>query len=103
MRIFIKIILFPLTLALSVTVLLLHFLVEYGGALASIVSGLLYIIGVVLVGGKLMQVTGVVSSSWGTICIPFVFAFLLSPYGLTGLVALIADGLDGFNGILKNI
>lgn len=103
MRIFIKIILFPLTLAPSITVLLLHFLVEYGGALASIVAGLLFTIGVVLVGGKLMQVTGVANSSWGTICIPFVFAFLLSPYGLTGLVALIADGLDSFNGLLKSI
>lgn len=103
MRIFIKIILFPFTLALSITVLLLHFLVEYGGLLASIVAGLFFTVGVVLVGGKLMQVTGVASSSWGTICIPFVFAFLLSPYGLTGLVALIADGLDSFNGLLKSI
>lgn len=103
MRILIKIILFPVTLALSILVLLLNFLVDYGGGFASIVAGLLFILGVVLVGGKLMQVTGAVSSSWGTICIPFVFAFLLSPYGLTGLVALIAGGLDSFNELLKSI
>ena len=103
MRILIKIILFPVTLALSILVLLLNFLVEYGGGLASIVAGLLFTLGVVLVGGKLMQITGVASSSWGTICSPFVGAFLLSPYGLTGLVALIAGGLDSFNELLKGI
>lgn len=103
MRIFIKIILFPVTLALSIIVLLLNFLVEYGGALASIVAGLFFFLGVVLTGAKLFHMTGMDATSWGTIAAPFVFAFLLSPYGLIGLVTLAADGLDSINGLLKSI
>lgn len=101
MRIFIKIILFPVTLALSITVLLLNFVIDYGGALASIIAGLLFTLGMVLIGAKLIG--WIDSTSWGMVASPFVGAFLLSPYGLTGLVALIAGGLDSFNGLLKSI
>lgn len=101
MRILIKIILFPVTLALSILVVLLNFLIEYGGGLANIVAGLLFTLGVVFIGAKLIG--WIDSTTWGVVAIPFVCAFLLSPYGLTGLVALIAGGLDSFNELLKGI
>lgn len=103
MRILIKIILFPVTLALSIIVLLLNFLITYGGALTNILAGLFFTLGVVLTGARIFGVTNAVSSPWGVVAIPFVVAFLLSPFGLVGLVALIADGLDSFNGLLKSI
>lgn len=101
MRILIKIMLFPVTLALSILVVLLNFIIEYGGALASVIAGLLFTLGMVLIGAKLIG--WIDSTTWGVVAIPFVAAFLLSPFGLTGLVALIAGGLDSFNGLLKSI
>lgn len=103
MRIILKIILFPVTLALSIIVLLLNFLITYGGALTNILAGLLFTLGVVFVGARIFGVTNAVTSPWGVVLAPFVAAFLLSPFGLMGLVTLIADGLDSFNGLLKSI
>lgn len=103
MRILLKIILFPLTLALSIIVLILNYLVLYGGALTNILAGIFFTLGVVLTGAKLLQVTGVDTTHWGVILTPYVVAFLLSPFGLMGLVAMIAGGLDSFNGLLKSI
>lgn len=103
MRIMVKIILFPLTFSLSIIVLLLNFLITYGGALASVLAGLFFTIGVVLTGARLFSIAGVDSTHWSVILTPYVVAFLLSPYGLTGLVSLVASGLDSFNGVLKSI
>lgn len=103
MRIILKIMLFPITLTLSIIVLLLNFLITYGGALANILAGLFFTLGVVFVGARIFGWTNAGTSPWGVVLIPFVVAFLLSPFGLTGLVALIADGLDSFNGLLKSI
>lgn len=103
MRIILKIILFPITLALSIIVLLLNFLITYGGALTNILAGLFFTLGVVFVGARIFGWTNAGTSPWGVVLIPFVVAFLLSPFGLVGLVGLIADGLDSFNGLLKSI
>lgn len=102
MRILFKIILFPLTLVLSLLVLILNFAVDYGGWLTNILAGLFFLIGIAITIGKLSG-KPMLATSWGTCLIPFVFAFLLSPYGLMGLVAAIATGLDTFNSILKDI
>lgn len=103
MRIILKIILFPITLTLSIIVLLLNFLITYGGALTNILASLFFLLGVVFVGARIFGWTNAGTSPWGVTLTPFVVAFLLSPYGLVGLVALIADGLDSFNGLLKSI
>lgn len=103
MRILLKIILFPVTLALSIIVLLLNFLITYGGIFTNILSGLFFTIGVVLAGARIFGTTSAVIAPWSVVATPFVVAFLLSPFGLVGLVALIADGLDNFNGLLKSI
>ena len=103
MRIILKIILFPITLALSIIVLLLNFLITYGGALTNILAGLFFMMGVAFVGARIFGWTNAGTSPWSVVLTPFVVAFLLSPFGLMGLVTLIADGLDSFNGLLKSI
>lgn len=103
MRILLKIILFPVTLLLSILVTLLNFLIIYGGGLTNTLAGLFFLLGVVLTGAVLFDVTGVNNTHWSVILTPYIVAFLLSPFGLMGLVARIADGLDSFNGMLKSI
>ena len=102
MRILLKVLLFPVTLLLSLVVLILNFIVDYGGWVTNILAGLFFLIGLAITIGKLSG-KPMLSASWGVCAIPFVFAFLLSPYGLMRLVAVITDGLESLNETLKDI
>lgn len=102
MRILLKILLFPVTLFLSLIVLILNFIVDYGGWVTNILAGLFFLMGIAITIGKLSG-NPMLSASWGVCATPFVAAFLLSPYGLMRLVSVITDGLDSLNETLKDI
>lgn len=73
---------------------------DYGGWVTNILAGLFFLIGIAINIGKLSG-KPMLSASWCVCAISFVFAFLLSPYGLMRLVEVITDGLESLNETLK--
>lgn len=106
MRIFFKVILFPISLVLSIFVAVFTFLVERVAVLLNIVSGLLFLGAAV----SLLQYFfgwpyGDAGSSYALtagIC-GMVFAFLLSPFGLPTAMIWILAKLDILNDSIKAI
>ncbi len=93
MRIFLKIILFPLTLALTIVILFCRFLCMASSVVLALVAGLLFFLGV------LVLFTG----EWTGFLGFAVLAWLVSPYGLPMLASWITDRLDDLNCLLKSI
>ena len=106
LRILIKILLFPLSLLLTIIVGVSMFVVERCAALLNIVSGIMFI--AALAGfsqyffGWPFGTAGE-SSTLQLAIIGSVFAFLLSPYGLPSLAAWALGMLDNLNGAIKSI
>lgn len=101
MRILVKIILLPVTLALSLLVLVLRFFHTYSGLVTNLFSGAFFLFGIAAGVLKLMGDSSF--QTWESCLLLLLFSFLLSPFGLRGLVAVIAEGLDSFNQMLKEI
>jgi len=106
MRILFKILLFPISLILTVFVGISSFLIEKCAVLLNIVSGILFLGAL----ASLIQYLfgwpfGEAHTSFGLMStiIVAVAAFLLSPYGLPTLAAWIVDKLDDLNGAIKSI
>ena len=106
MRIIFKILLFPISLILTIFVGVSGFLVEKCAVLLNIISGILFIgflasLAQYLFGWPL----GEARTSFGLMStvIVGVAAFLLSPYGLPTLAAWIVGKLDDLNGAIKSI
>ena len=106
MRIFIKILLFPISLLLTIIVSVSMFVVERCAVLLNIVSGLMFIAALACFSqyffGWPMGTAGE-SSTLQLAIIGSVFAFLLSPYGLPSLAAWALGMLDNLNGAIKSI
>ena len=102
MRITLKIILFPLTLALSIIVLFLRFIHICSTGFLSVIAVLLFLLGagiwlLGLMGAPMLQ-------GYGAEClIMVVTAFLISPLGLPFAAGALIEGIDMFNGMLKDI
>lgn len=102
MRILLKIILFPVTLALSIVVLFLRFLHICSTGFLAIPAVLLFLLGsgiwlLGLMGAPLLQ-------GYGAEClIMVVTAFLISPVGLPLVAGALIEGIEMFNGMLKEI
>ena len=106
MRIFFKVILFPISFVLTVFIAVFTFLVERVAVLLNILSGIIFL-GALL--GYVQYFFGWPLSKAGdqymllAAIIGTVFAFLLSPYGLPTAAIWILAKLDGLNDIIKAI
>lgn len=93
MRIIIKVLLFPIVLALSVLVALCRFFCLFSGLVLGILSGLLFLLGlVVLFAGRVDGFIGFTLLAW-----------LVSPYGLPLVASWLTERVADFNRLLKSI
>ena len=93
MRIIIKILLFPIVLALTLLVAFCRFFCLFSGMVLGIVAFLLFLLGiVVLFAGRVDGFIGFL-----------VLALLVSPYGLPLAASWLTERVAGFNHMLKSI
>ena len=100
MRILFKVLLFPLSLLLTIVVHVSAFLVGGFSMILNIISGLLFI-GTVLMGGLAIFKSGVYD--WQPVIVLGIAAFLISPYGLPKLAEWLVVKLDDLNDLIKAI
>jgi len=106
MRILIKILLFPISLILTIFVAVSMFVVERCAVILNILAGIMFLAALAgysqyLLGwpiGAAGETTTLQLAVIGT-----VFAFLLSPFGLPTLAAWLLGKLDNLNGAIKSI
>ena len=93
MRIIIKILLFPIVLALTLLVAFCRFFCLFSGLVLGIVAFLLFLLGiVVLFAGRVDGFIGFLVLAW-----------LVSPYGLPLAASLLPERVADFNHMLKSI
>ena len=106
MRIFFKILLFPVSFSLTIFVAVSMFLVERCAVILNIVSGIMFLAALAgyaqyLFGFPLDnagETTTLQLAMFGTM-----FAYILSPYGLPKFAAWLLEKLDDLNGAIKSI
>ena len=106
MRIFFKILLFPVSFSLTIFVAVSMFLVERCAAILNIVSSIMFLAALVgyaqyLFGfplGEAGNTSTLQLAIFGT-----AFAFVLSPYGLPKFAVWLLGKLDDLNGAIKSI
>ena len=94
MRIFARILFFPVVVVLTILVAVCRFICSFSGAVLMVLASLLFIAGLavlVLLRDPRSSVTA------------FVFAFLISPYGIPLLLNRLVDKLDDLNVAIKGI
>ena len=94
MRILIKILLFPLTLLLSISVAAFRFVCHFSGAVLGIVSSIVFIIALLAL-ILLRDTTAALNAG--------IIAFVISPFGLPKLAEWLVDRLDDLNILVKSI
>ena len=93
MRIIIKILLFPIVLALTLLVAFCRFFCLFSGMALGIVAFLLFLLGiVVLFAGRVDGFIGFLVLAW-----------LVSPFGLPLAASWLTERVAGFNHMLKSI
>lgn len=100
MRIIFKVLLFPISLILTLVVNISAFLVSGIGTLLNIISGLLFV-GTVLMGGLAIFKSDIYT--WQPVIIVGLAAFIISPYGLPKLAEWLVIKLDDLNDLIKEI
>jgi hypothetical protein len=101
MRMFFKILLFPITLVLSLIVNVSCFVVGAIGGLLSIVSFILFAGSLAMLIIAIFGITGVYF--WQPAAIVMAIAFIISPYGLPKLAAWFVCKVDDLNDLIKAI
>jgi hypothetical protein len=94
MRILLKILLFPITLALSVIVLVCQFLCVFSSMLLSVSAFLLFVLALAI-----MVLLGEVEEGLKAL----LAAYLISPYGVPMFAAWLIGAVGGINERLKSI
>ena len=94
MRILITILLFPITLLLSIVVAVFRFACHFSGAVLGIASSIVFIIALLAL--VLLRDTAAALNAG-------VLAFIISPYGLPKLAEWMVDRLDDLNVLVKYI
>ena len=94
MRILLKVLLFPVVIVLSILVSVGRFLYEFSVAILGVCAMGLFMLA--LATWILLQ------DFQGAIPI-FIFAYVVSPYGLPALAGLLVEGLDCINDAIKSI
>ncbi len=97
MRILFKVLLCPVTLALSVLIGFCRFVRHFAGGLLSVASGLMFIVTLL---GIILPVTKLPPANYWMM---FALAFLISPFGLPKLADWLLDWLDGLNTAIRSI
>ena len=101
MRTLLKILLFPVSLVLTLVVHVACFLVDSISGLLNIISFLLFLGGMVMVGFAIHD--GGKYDSWQTAIIILIVSFVVSPYGLPKIAAWLVLKLDDLNDFIKTI
>ncbi len=94
MRLLFKIVLFPITLALSIAVGICRFVCDCSGAVLGVIATLLF---------ALALLTLILLKEPGGALTTAVIAFLISPYGIPKLAEWCIDRLDDLNLAIKSI
>lgn len=94
MRKLFKVLLFPVTLALSLIVATSRFLCSFSSALLSVLSSIIFLVAVLAL-LLLKDPMAALNAS--------VIAFVISPYGIPRLVEWLVDRLDDFNYFMQSI
>jgi len=100
MRILFKIILFPISLILTLAVNVSAFLVGGIGNILKIISGLLFL-GTLLMGGFAIFKSDIYT--WQPVIVLGIVSFLISPYGLPKLAEWLVVKLNDLNDLIKEI
>jgi len=106
LRVFFKILLFPLSLLLTIFVAVSMFLIEHFAVIFNIFSGIMFF--GALAGYAQYLFGWPIGSAGNTATLQLavfgtVFAFILSPYGLPMLAMWLIDKLEGLNCAIKSI
>ena len=94
MRILLKILLFPITLVLSVVVLVCQFLCVFSSMLLSVLALLLFVLALAVI---------ILLGEVGEGLKALFAAYLISPYGIPTLASWLIGTVDGLNERLKAI
>lgn len=94
MRIFAKILFFPVVVALTILVAVCRFICSFSGMVLAVLAGLLFLVGL----GTLT----LLRDPRGSV-VSFVLAFLISPYGIPLFLNWLVDKLDDLNYAIKSI
>ena len=94
MRILLKIILFPISLVLTIFVAVCRFVSGFSGALLAVISFILFVLAVLTL-ILLKDIKGAITAA--------VFSFLISPYGVPMFAEWLIDRLDDLNYAIKSI
>ena len=94
MRILFKIILFPITLVLSIAVWFCRFVCGFSGAVLGVISTLLL---------TLALLTLILLKEPGGALTTVIIAFVVSPYGIPKLAEWLIDRLEDLNFAIKSI
>ena len=94
MRLIFKILLFPVTLALTIIVLVCRFLCDFSTIVLSIISGLIFLLGL-----GTMILLKEPADGFGIL----ILAYVISPYGLPLLASWLVERLDDLNCLIKSI
>lgn len=94
MRLLFKIILFPITLVLSIVIAACRFVCDCSGALLGVISVLIFTLALLTL-ILLKDPTGALSAA--------IIAFVISPYGIPKLAEWFVDRLDDLNYAIKSI
>lgn len=93
MRILLKVLLFPLTLFLTLLVAFCRFFCLFSGMVLSIAAMVLFLLGLVLLFcGETRDFLGLLVLAW-----------LVSPYGLPLAASWLTERVDDFNSVLKSL
>lgn len=95
LRLILKLILWPVTLALSLLISIGRFFTHFSSVLLSIVSGVLFLLGI----AALILLGEPFSKVWQA----FLLAWLLSPYGLPYFMGFLVELLDVANDAIKSL
>ena len=94
MRLLFKVVLFPITLALSIVVGIFRFVCDCSGAVLGVIASLLFMLALLTL-ILLKEPSGALTTA--------VIAFVVSPYGIPKLAEWFIDRLDDLNGAMKSI
>lgn len=93
MRILLKILLFPITLALNILLGVSKFVLVFGGGLLGVLSFVFFVLGIGII----------IVASFSQAVPAFIFAYLISPWGLPMIGAWIIAQVECFNDWLKGV
>ena len=97
MRILLKILLFPVSLILSLFIAICRFICCFSGAVLSVISSIMFLIALAAL------IIPTIETPFQTTIIVWVVAFLISPFGIPKFADWLLDKLDDLNFAIKSI